>query len=80
MIAQLHHARVQFVVIRHEHSALAGGEGFGSVKTKRRHVTERPRFASIKFAANGLGGILNNFQAMLIRNSPQRGVIRHATI
>ena len=80
VIAQVHHARVQLVVIGHEHPAFSGGEGFGTMKTKRRHIAQRARLAPAKFTANRLGGVLDDDQSVLIGNRPQRIVIRRAAV
>ena len=80
VIAQAQHARVQDIIIRHQHPAFTGRKSFGPMKTKRRHIAQRPRLAPTALTANRLGGILHNQQPVLLGNRPQCIIIRHAAI
>ena len=56
------------LVVEHERAALDGGDVFVGVKTERDEVTEGADAFAVPLAAEGLGGVLDDAEVVLLRD------------
>ena len=70
---------VEGIVVGDHRTALAAGDGLDRVKRKASHGAEGPQGFSLKGAAHGLAGVLDEDQPVLVAESGDGVDLRHGT-